>query len=69
MLYYDYVYEFDYLTIAVPFMFSIVLFYVTYWAFFKSYPHRIRQKKLVSRYVLVFSHTRGAMQGDSMSNS
>lgn len=51
MLYYDYVYEFDYFTLAIPFMFSIVVFYITYWAFFKSFSHRIRHKKLVSRYV------------------
>ena len=49
MLYYDYVYEFDYFTLAIPFLFSIIIFYITYWAFFKSYPHRIRAKKLVSR--------------------
>ena len=55
MLYYDYVYEFDYFTLAIPFMFSIVVFYITYWAFFKSFSHRIRHKKLVSRYVDIFS--------------
>jgi len=46
-LYFDYAYAYDYLTLAVPFMISLVIFYVVYWAFFKSYSHRIRTKMMV----------------------
>lgn len=49
MVYYDVIYAYDYLTLAVPFLFALLIFYLSYWAFFRSYSHRIRAKKLVAR--------------------
>jgi len=48
-LYYDIVYEFDYLTIAVPFLIALLIFYATYLVLFRSVSHRIRAKRLVAR--------------------
>ena len=47
--YYDFAYQFDYFTLAVPFCFAIIVFYITYLLLFNSVSHRIRAKKLVSR--------------------
>ena len=48
-IYFDYAYTFDSLTLAVPFCFAILVFYVIYWAFYRSYSERIRTKKMVAR--------------------
>lgn len=48
-MYYDYAYEYDYLCLAIPFLLALVLFYVVYWCFFRSYSHRIRNKKLAGK--------------------
>ena len=49
--YYDYAYGLDSLCISVPFLLALLVFYCTYIGFFKSYSHRIRNKKLAARYV------------------
>jgi hypothetical protein len=48
-LYFDYAYTFDSLTLAVPFLLALAIFYLTYSCCFKRFSARIRTKKLVSR--------------------
>lgn len=48
-LYFDYAYEFDYLTLAVPFLVAILIFYSTYSAYFRSFSSRVRAKRLAQR--------------------
>ena len=48
-LYYDVVYEFDYLTLAVPFLVALLLFYSVYSGYFRSYSSRVRAKRLSQR--------------------
>ena len=47
--YYEIAYSFDYLTLAVPFLLALLIFYVSYVALFHSVSHRIRAKLLVAR--------------------
>ena len=47
--YYSIAYGYDYITIAVPFLFALAVFYLTYFTMFKLVSHRIRAKRLVAR--------------------
>ena len=47
--YFDVIYEFDYLTLTIPFLLSLAIFYATYWVLYMSYSHRVRSKRLVQR--------------------
>jgi len=47
--YFDYAYTLDSLTLAVPFLLALLVFYATYYGFYRSYSERIRAKKLVTR--------------------
>ena len=48
-LYYDVVYAFDYLSLAVPFLVAIGLFYSVYSSYFRSYSSRVRAKRLANK--------------------
>ena len=49
MYYYDYAYAYDYLTLSVPFMLALLVFYLTYLGMFRRSHHRIRTKNLVAK--------------------
>jgi len=48
-LYYDIAYGFDYLTLAVPFLIALLLFYSVYSGYFRSFSSRVRAKRLAQR--------------------
>ena len=49
MYYYDIAYTYDSLTLTVPFLLALLIFYLTYLGLFKRSHHRIRAKRLVAK--------------------
>mmetsp|Transcript_24830 Transcript_24830/g.33244 ORF Transcript_24830/g.33244 Transcript_24830/m.33244 type:complete len:265 (-) Transcript_24830:582-1376(-) len=47
--YYDLAYTYDFLTIAIPFVIALAVFYPTYLGMFRRSHHRIRSKRLVAK--------------------